>query len=1667
MVIVLLTAMALLGLAATGASAEALCTDTWTGPSEGKWQTASNWSGEHVPTGSDVACVGSGKTVTVNASGEQAGVLQGAGAVAIAGGGLELTSTLENSNIASLAQSEAGTLTLSRELQVTSSFSASGGTVTGGGKVVVATGASGTIGGGCVPLRLSEVTFVNNGTLTFGVAGGSPSGTILMAKGAQLQNAGTFNADSYGITCGYGSLAFYNEGESSPKLTNTGLFKANDGTTSVQAQVAFVNQGTIEALGGLELEAGGSDESGTWSASSGATVAFAAGSFSLGGTTWSGAGTFKPGTVTATNLHAGSANVTLPTGEFKVASGTSTVGALALSGGTLNAVGELQVTSSFSASGGTVTGGGKVVVATGASGTIGGGCVPLRLSEVTFVNNGTLTFGVAGGSPSGTILMAKGAQLQNAGTFNADSYGITCGYGSLAFYNEGESSPRITNLGSFNVDAGSNTIRVQVPFANQGSIVVKSGHLEILEPVVSGSSTVYGGPENPSTPGQPHPTCGDPVSCATGNLAETQTDLSVGGRGVGLDLARTYNSQAGAEGVKGPFGYGWTSSFSDHLIVEPSAKLATLVQANGSTVPFSEGSGGSYTPPVWTQDTLSGSAEAGYTLTLPDQRKYHFAGTSGRLESVTDRNANATTLSYGESGRLEAITDPAGRKITLTYNGEGLIESAKDPMGHVVKYAYEGSTLASVVEPGETEPRWRFKYDGSHQLTELTDGRGGKTLNEYNGSHQVVSQTDPLKHVLTFEYEAFHSKITNHATGSVTDEHFTSSYLPVSITRGFGTPSATTESFSYDAAGNVLSTTDGNGHSTKFTYDAASDRTSMLDPDNNETKWTYNATHDVETTTTPKGETTTIERDVHGNATKISRPAPASTTQVTKYKYAAHGELESVEDPLKRVWKYEYDAKGDRTAEIDPEADKRTWTYNEDSQQTSTVSPRGVAAGGTKEAKYKTTIERDAQGRPTLVIAPLKHETKYTYDADGNLETVTDPEANKTTYTYDADNEAIKVEAPNKTITETSYDGAGKVTSQIDGNKHSTTYVRNPVEEVTEVVDPLGRKTTKEYDAAGNLTSLTDAAKRTTTYKYDAANRLSEVSYSDGKTPTVQYEYDADGERTKMVDGTGTSKYTYDQLDRLTESKNGHGDVSSYEYDLANQQTKITYPNGKAVIRAYDNAGRLKSTTDWLEHTTKFGYDADSNLTATTFPTGTSNEDTYAFDEADRMSEVKMAKGAETLASLVYARNKDGGVTKATTVGLPGEEKPAFAYDENSRLTKGAGIVYKYDAADNPTKIGTPTYTYDNASQLATGTGFKYTYDEVGERTQTKPTSGPATKYGYDQAGNLTSVERPKEGEVAEIKDSYAADGNDLRASQTISGTTSYFAWDVTSSIQLVLNDGQNSYVYGPGDLPVEQISGEGAILYLHHDQQGSTRMLTGPTGSVSGTTTYDGYGNKLGSTGAGTTPLGYDGQYTSSDTGLVYLRARVYDPATTQFLTVDPMVAVTGAPYSYANDSPLSHWDPSGLSSWNPFSESFWTEGNVISKSPLNPIPYYEQEISSYENGCGYLASVTHGLEGTLAAAALFGGGEGDIAAEGADVAASDVADVTFGHGARHLAGTALDSGEVESAIQSQIGQSVSHASATGSFWGRTVVGGQTIEYRAYTLPNGTINVGTYYVVP
>jgi len=104
------------------------------------------------------------------------------------------------------------------------------------------------------------------------------------------------------------------------------------------------------------------------------------------------------------------------------------------------------------------------------------------------------------------------------------------------------------------------------------------------------------------------------------------------------------------------------------------------------------------------------------------------------------------------------------------------------------------------------------------------------------------------------------------------------------------------------------------------------------------------------------------------------------------------------------------------------------------------------------------------------------------------------------------------------------------------------------------------------------------------------------------------------------------------------------------------------------------------------------------------------------------------------------------------------------------------------------------------------------------------------------------------------------------------------------------------------------------SVLFLHHDQLGSTRLLTDSAGVVRATFTYNPYGMVTASTGYSTTAFLFSGQYRDAATGFYYLRARYYDPATGQFLTVDPKVATTLSPYGYVQGNPLNSSDPTGL---------------------------------------------------------------------------------------------------------------------------------------------------------
>jgi RHS repeat-associated protein len=168
----------------------------------------------------------------------------------------------------------------------------------------------------------------------------------------------------------------------------------------------------------------------------------------------------------------------------------------------------------------------------------------------------------------------------------------------------------------------------------------------------------------------------------------------------------------------------------------------------------------------------------------------------------------------------------------------------------------------------------------------------------------------------------------------------------------------------------------------------------------------------------------------------------------------------------------------------------------------------------------------------------------------------------------------------------------------------------------------------------------------------------------------------------------------------------------------------------------------------------------------------------------------------------------------------------------------------------------------------------------------------------------------------------YSYNGDGLRMAALGANRTSQFVWDLSSAIPQVLEDGTNAYIYGPEGTPIEHIDSDGAPVYYFHDALGSTRALVDASGSVVATFAYSTYGTLRTATGTATTPILFAGSYTDADTGLIYLVNRYYDPGTAQFLTVDPALDNSGAPYGYASGDPVNNIDPLGLWGWPSMSQ-------------------------------------------------------------------------------------------------------------------------------------------------
>jgi len=521
-----------------------------------------------------------------------------------------------------------------------------------------------------------------------------------------------------------------------------------------------------------------------------------------------------------------------------------------------------------------------------------------------------------------------------------------------------------------------------------------------------------------------------------------------------------------------------------------------------------------------------------------------------------------------------------------------------------------------------------------------------------------------------------------------------------------------------------------------------------------------------------------------------------------------------------------------------------------------------------------------------------KDQTVYHFSSGGALQRITDRNGNVTSLGYNGGGQLTTVSAAGGRAFALSYNGDGCIASVTDNSGRGITFGYSPAGDLISVTDPRGHTTGSAYDAVGRTVAVTDALGRAATLGYDAGDDV--ITRTDALGHSTLTAYDAEGNRL-----SGASP---------------RGDITAYGYDEDNRLTGVVYADGTGVSYSYDAAGRRAGMTDWRGGVTAYGYDAAGRTSAITYTNGVSAA--YSYNAAGQLLGLTYQRGGATLATFAYTYDADGNRLTATDSG----GTTTYGYDALDRLTlaqaPGGATAYTYDAAGNRTGVTTPggttAYSYNAANELTAAGATTYSYDADGNRL-TATTGGATTTYGYDDANYLTSLASGAHGMV------YTYNGDHARVGSAVDGVSTGDVLDLAAGLPTVLQQGTSgvttTYLYGAGLLGQD----DGTDLQtLLPDALGSTRLVVGSGGAVVGHASYDAYGAQTVS-GAGSV-FGFTDQQTDAASGLVFLRARYYDPATGVFLQrdpypFDPANPVTFNRYSYANGNPVNGIDPSGLS--------------------------------------------------------------------------------------------------------------------------------------------------------
>lgn len=226
----------------------------------------------------------------------------------------------------------------------------------------------------------------------------------------------------------------------------------------------------------------------------------------------------------------------------------------------------------------------------------------------------------------------------------------------------------------------------------------------------------------------------------------------------------------------------------------------------------------------------------------------------------------------------------------------------------------------------------------------------------------------------------------------------------------------------------------------------------------------------------------------------------------------------------------------------------------------------------------------------------------------------------------------------------------------------------------------------------------------------------------------VNYVYSNTGQRTNMVDASGTYSYVFDNCDRLRTNSTPQGTLL-YAHDANGNVTSLSSAtvNGVSLAYGYDALNRLTNALDsrlsgTSSSSTVYRFDGIGNLQALVYPNGITH--LYQIYSLNRLTNLVWNINSTTLASFAYQLGLAGNRTKLSETVNGSNRTNSWGYDALYRLT-------------NETVAG------------ASPTGaLGYGYDQVANRTNRSGTLGSltATNYIYGSNDWLTTDAYDSEG---------------------------------------------------------------------------------------------------------------------------------------------------------------------------------------------------------------------------------------------------------------------------------------------------------------------------------